>query len=416
MVLGLGRRAVLMCSGALLALGCAAPGQAQLLSLGDVIDALVDVDARVTLNTGAITVINADLDAQRQIIDGLTVNVADLFGRVDQNSAAIIAANAALTAQASTIVANTARINGQAGVLAAVDARLAGQEGLIGTLQGVTADLAADVAANVGLTVDLSNRVDAATGSLTLTDNSVRIGEIRNDLTLVDNRVTQINVRIDAVEGDLVALDQRVTVNANAIVAVNAVAVAARDDAADLRNRINAGTIGLVQQQGPQAPVTVAATTGGTVVTFAGTDGDRRLTGVAAGIAANDAATVGQVGATAVATLGAANSYTDTSIAALESRIGDSFGLMLSENNAVLRKDMNTIAAGSSALAGLPQSFIPGQGMMSASVGGKGDAVAFALGLSKAFDAEHTPVVKAGAAIDSRYGTVSYNAAVGFHF
>ncbi len=36
--------------------------------------------------------------------------------------------------------------------------------------------------------------------------------------------------------------------------------------------------------------------------------------------------------------------------------------------------------------------------------------------LPKAFDAEHTPVVEAGAAIDSRYGTVSYNAAVGFHF
>jgi autotransporter adhesin len=97
-------------------------------------------------------------------------------------------------------------------------------------------------------------------------------------------------------------------------------------------------------------------------------------------------------------------------------RVGEGTGALIAENNAVLRKDMNAIAAGTSALAGLPQSFIPGRGMMGAAVGGKGDEVAFAMGLSKAFDSAAVPVVRAGAAIDARRGTVSYNASVGFHF
>ena len=68
----------------------------------------------------------------------------------------------------------------------------------------------------------------------------------------------------------LASLDTGVTDNTTAIT--------------NLTNNITNGTIGLVQQQGgPDAPITVGAQTGGTTVNFAGTSGDRVLTGVAAG-------------------------------------------------------------------------------------------------------------------------------------
>ncbi|RQS35380.1 adhesin [Burkholderia sp. Bp8992] len=54
------------------------------------------------------------------------------------------------------------------------------------------------------------------------------------------------------------------------------------------------GKAGLVQQQDPNGAITVGKDTGGTSVNFSGTAGDRVLTGVAAGVNANDAVNVGQ--------------------------------------------------------------------------------------------------------------------------
>ncbi|RQR70896.1 adhesin [Burkholderia sp. Bp9012] len=57
------------------------------------------------------------------------------------------------------------------------------------------------------------------------------------------------------------------------------------------------GKAGLVQQQDPNGAITVGKDTGGTSVNFSGTAGDRVLTGVAAGVNANDAVNVGQFNA-----------------------------------------------------------------------------------------------------------------------
>ncbi|MBN3739160.1 MULTISPECIES: YadA-like family protein [Burkholderia] len=54
------------------------------------------------------------------------------------------------------------------------------------------------------------------------------------------------------------------------------------------------GKAGLVQQQDPNGAITVGKDSGGTSVNFAGTAGDRVLTGVAAGVNANDAVNMGQ--------------------------------------------------------------------------------------------------------------------------
>ncbi|KVL33273.1 transporter [Burkholderia territorii] len=70
--------------------------------------------------------------------------------------------------------------------------------------------------------------------------------------------------------GDVVAnIDDRVTTN--------------EGDITKLTDQIGSGTVGLVQQAGAGADITVAKDTDGAAVNFSGTAGDRTLTGVAAG-------------------------------------------------------------------------------------------------------------------------------------
>src|SRR5471030_1279843 len=69
-------------------------------------------------------------------------------------------------------------------------------------------------------------------------------------------------------------------------------------DISDIKNNVEGidnGTVGLVQQDPATPQITVGKDKGGNSVSLTGTEGDRVLTGVANGIADNDAATVGQV-------------------------------------------------------------------------------------------------------------------------
>jgi trimeric autotransporter adhesin len=76
---------------------------------------------------------------------------------------------------------------------------------------------------------------------------------------------------------DINTLGNRVTVNENNI------------------DGLLGGTLGLVQQAGMSSAVTVAAGSGGHVITVTGTDGDRTITGVADGAESNDAVNVRQL-------------------------------------------------------------------------------------------------------------------------
>lgn len=108
----------------------------------------------------------------------------------------------------------------------------------------------------------------------------------------------------------------------------------------------------------------------------------RRITNVAAGTSATDAATFGQL---------------QSGLGGLESQLGQ-------------RADSGTAAA--MAVAGLPQAFSPGKGMISFSVSSWRDEQAFAAGASKVFGDK---VFKAGAAIDS-HGNGGATAGIGFQF
>jgi autotransporter adhesin len=125
------------------------------------------------------------------------------------------------------------------------------------------------------------------------------------------------------------------------------------------------------------------------VVSLGSPGAERRLTNVAPGVNGTDAVNVNQL-------LGA------------ESLLQNNFNRFAQQTYAGI--------AATSALAGLGQSIIPGKGFVSAGIGGYGDSVALAIGLSKAFDVPGTPVIKAGFAVNTNGGYTAYNASVGVHF
>ncbi|MGU8077093.1 YadA family autotransporter adhesin [Burkholderia pyrrocinia] len=91
-------------------------------------------------------------------------------------------------------------------------------------------------------------------------------------------------------------------VNGGQLFATNQAVTNASTSVSNLSASITAGTVGLVQQVGGapgNGAITVGAQTGGTSINFAGTDGARTLSGVAAGVSATDAVNVGQLNAVA---------------------------------------------------------------------------------------------------------------------
>ena len=105
----------------------------------------------------------------------------------------------------------------------------------------------------------------------TLNKNSVTLAGGTGGTTITnvaDGQVSQNSK--DAVNGgQLWAVEQKVDQNAN--------------DISNIKNEINNGSIGLVKQETPTSTVTVAKDTGGKTVNVAGTEGERVVTGVAAG-------------------------------------------------------------------------------------------------------------------------------------
>ena len=499
---------------ALVAAGALAPAAAAQVIPADIVGTLLDLDQRVTLNAGQLTVLDGKvtrdeatitlLDTQGQTLAGQvgtvlstaaaqtttiadhTAALADLGTRVQVQGAAIDANVAATAVVGAQVSANTTAIAGLDGRVGATETALGDLGTGVGATEDVVATLGTQVAGNTHAIGTLGTQVGANTTAITGLDGRVTVNEgaigtlgvqvganvqaiagLGGRVTVNEGAINTLGTqvadntqaiagldgRVTATEGATGSLDGRLTANAAhdtaqdvAIDETAAIAVAARDDVVTLRGDVDAGRVGLVRQADRNAPVTVAAQTGGTSVSFAGTSGDRRLTGLAAGVAADDAATVGQVAIASTATLASANvytdqssaatlrsaniysdqtgvtalasanAYTDRSVATMMQDSLDAARQMIAINNVDLRRDMSALAAGSNALAGLPQSIIPGDGMIGASIGGSKGQTAFAMGVSKAFAGEHTPILKAGAALDTRHGDFSYNAAVGFHF
>jgi trimeric autotransporter adhesin len=96
----------------------------------------------------------------------------------------------------------------------------------------------------------------------------------------------------DAINGaQLFATNQNIGANTTNISALDGRTTVNEGNVSDLL----IGHAGLVQQVDPNATVTIAASSGGNVIGISGTNGDRRITGVAVGTQDNDAVNLGQL-------------------------------------------------------------------------------------------------------------------------
>ncbi|QMW21895.1 hypothetical protein [Sandaracinobacteroides saxicola] len=128
--------------------------------------------------------------------------------------------------------------------------------------------------------------------------NTAGIGALNTGLATANSNIAANSSAIATNTGDIATLNSGLA-STNAQVATNTTNIASNtSNIAALNN----GTAGLVRQVGGapgSGEITVGAETGGATVNVAGTEGNRRITNVAAGVAATDAANVGQLQAVA---------------------------------------------------------------------------------------------------------------------
>ncbi|WP_092046359.1 YadA-like family protein [Methylobacterium pseudosasicola] len=123
-----------------------------------------------------------------------------------------------------------------------------------------------------------------------------------NDVTLVGSNARQTVLLHNVGPGDITTSASTDAVNGSQLYTTN-------QKVAALQN----GSLGLVQQDQTTRTISVGKGTDGNAVDFTGTDGARRLTGVAVGTSDSDAATLGQLRATSDA-LGGGAGYDATGV------------------------------------------------------------------------------------------------------
>ncbi|HEY0505763.1 MAG TPA: YadA-like family protein, partial [Lysobacter sp.] len=152
----------------------------------------------------------------------------------------------------------------------------AGDRKLTGVDNGTVSDKSHDAVNGSQLYTVAQSVADAMGGGSTVNEDGSVTTPVYN-VTNVDGTTTTV----EGVEGAVQNLDQRTYSNTTKI--------------ENITNQINNGGIGLVQQAAPGADLTVGKATDGKAVNFTGTEGDRVLTGVAAGSADNDAVNIKQL-------------------------------------------------------------------------------------------------------------------------
>ncbi|ERJ36223.1 cell surface protein [Burkholderia sp. AU4i] len=160
------------------------------------------------------------------------------------------------------------------------------------TLSGVAAGNAATDAVNV-------SQLTAVAGTAS---NSVQYDNASHMSVTLGGAAAAAPVALTNVAAGALSASSTDAVNGGQLFATNQAVANTSTVVTNLSSSINAGMVGLVQQNGGapgNGPITVGGQTGGTTVVFAGTGGARTLSGVAAGSAATDAVNVSQLTAVA---------------------------------------------------------------------------------------------------------------------
>jgi autotransporter adhesin len=166
-------------------------------------------------------------------------------------------------------------------------------------------------------TSDALRRITNVAGGSSATD-AVNVGQLGNVLSNLNTTFGQSV--FDPLTGVAVAPSFSMQGKSygdltSAVGAIDKTLTAGNTAATNLAAAIDQGTVGLVQQVGGKGEgvLTIGAGTAGKVLDIAGTEGNRVLTGLAAGVGANDAATMAQL---AAGNLVAANTWVTSNPAA----------------------------------------------------------------------------------------------------
>ena len=256
-------------------------------ALGALDGALTTANGNIARNTGDITTINTRLD-------GLSNGTVGLVQQAGAGANITVGANTDGAAVDFTGTAGARKLTGvEAGAITATS-----KDAVNGSqLHGVSDSVASAIGG--GSTVNADGSISAP--SFTLGDGSGG----STTVTSVGGAVTNLDGRVTTNEGDI----------------------------ATLASQIGSGTVGLVQQAGAGANITVGANTDGAAVDFTGTAGARKLTGVDAGavtVTSKDAVNGSQlhgVSSSVASAIGAGSTVNaDGSISAPSFSLGDGSG------------------------------------------------------------------------------------------
>ncbi|MDM0065990.1 YadA-like family protein [Variovorax sp. J31P207] len=247
-------------------------------TVGLVQQASTGADLTVGKATDGVAVNFADKDGNTRTLKNVTAGVADhdavnmtqlnaTNGRLSTAEGSIDTLNTNVDALDSRVTTNATNIAGNTDEITNLKNNV--NSGTVGLVQQAAAgaDLTVGKATN-GVAVDFADK-DGNTRTL----KNVTAGVADYDAV----NMSQLN----ATNGRLGTAETKIAGNTNEIT--------------NISNKLDNGTVGLVQQDATTHAITVAGDKAGTSVNFAGTDGDRVLSGVAAGKAETDAVNVGQL-------------------------------------------------------------------------------------------------------------------------
>ncbi|WP_161809003.1 YadA family autotransporter adhesin [Stenotrophomonas humi] len=270
---------------------------------------ITSLDNRTMLNESSITSLQGDISTITTNINNGSVGLV----KQDADSKAISVAGD--TAGTSVNFAGTdgarALTGVQAGALAADSTEAVNGSQLFATNSNVTA-LGGRMDTAEGNITGLDGRMTAAEGDITAINGDIgslgdRVTATEGNITTVQGDISSISTNITTMQGDIASLDNRTSLNEGSITSL-------QGDISTITTNINNGSVGLVKQDADSEAITVAAATGGSSVSFAGTSGARILTGVKAGGQALDAVNVAQLQAFAAGIGGGAAVNADGSI------------------------------------------------------------------------------------------------------
>jgi len=288
------------------------------------------------VNFGQLSATNAAVDATNAELSTTNVSLASTNTALSTTNAHVAALDSDMTTAKGNIATHTTDI-------ATINDQLAGlSDGTVGLVQQSAAGADLTVGANTdGAAVNFAgtagDRKLAGVAAGTADSDAVNFGQLSATNAAVDATNAELsttNVSLASTQTELSSAQTTIATHTTQIDTIN-----------NQLNELSDGTIGLVQQSAAGADLTVGANNDGAAVNFAGTAGDRKLTGVANGTADSDAVNFGQLSATnaAVDATKAELSSTNVSLASTNAELSTT-NVSLASTNAALSTAQTTIA------------------------------------------------------------------------